>query len=89
MHASSTLAVNAAASAAAQSTPSASASAPCAADGALPADDGAPACGWFDSSWALQQGLAVSELPDSDGTVAALWFAELAPRRRPASARLQ
>lgn len=41
-------------------------------------DDDTPVCGWFDSSWALRQGLAVSELPDSDGTVAALWFAGLA-----------
>ena len=55
----------------------------------LPADDDAmaleatsPVCGWFDSSWALRQGLAVSDLPDSDGAVAALWFAELAPRIR-------
>lgn len=24
-------------------------------------DDAAPACGWFDSSWELRQGLAVSE----------------------------
>ena len=31
-------------------------------------------CGWFDSSWALHQGLSVTELPDSDGMVAALWF---------------
>lgn len=41
-------------------------------------DEQARACGWFESSWALRQGLAVSELPDSDGAVAALWFAELA-----------
>ena len=45
------------------------------------ADDG-PVCGWFESSWALRQGLAVqelgpAELPD-DGTVAALWLAALA-----------
>ena len=39
-------------------------------------------CGWFDSSWELQQGLAVNELPDSEGTVAALWFTEPA-RGRP------
>ena len=31
-----------------------------------------PACGWFESSWDLQQGLAVSELPDRDGAAAAL-----------------
>ena len=47
------------------------------------ADDGAPGCGWYASSFALRQGLAVSELPDSDGSVAALWFAALD------SARLQ
>ena len=46
-------------------------------------DDTAPACGWFESSHVLRQGLVVSELPDSDGSVAALWFAQLA------SARLQ
>ncbi len=34
----------------------------------------APACGWFESSWELQHGLAVSELPDSDAALAALWF---------------
>ena len=37
----------------------------------------APACGWFESSWDLQQGLAVSELPDRDGAAAALWFSAL------------
>ncbi len=77
MHALSILAVHAAASGAVPSTQDAPAL--CA------AEDGTAACGWFDSSWALRQGLAVSELPDSDGTVAALWFAELAQR----SARLQ
>ena len=46
-------------------------------------DDTAPVCGWFESSHVLRQGLVVSELPDSDGSVAALWFAQLA------SARLQ
>ena len=46
---------------------------------------GRHACGWFESSWDLQQGLAVSELPDSDGTVAALWFTQLDS----SSARLQ
>jgi hypothetical protein len=40
--------------------------------------DEARACGWFDSSWELSQGLAVDELPEMDVTVAALWFAELA-----------
>ncbi len=48
----------------------------------------APACGWFDSSWALRQGLAVRELPDSDGAAAALWFPALASACA-ASARLQ
>jgi len=52
------------------------------------ADVDGPACGWFDSSFALRQGLAVqelgpSELPDADGTLAALWFAALA---KPAAA---
>lgn len=41
-----------------------------------------PVCGWFDSSWALREGLAVTDLPDGDGAVAALWFADLAPRLR-------
>lgn len=41
----------------------------------------ARSCGWFDSSWELQQGLAVNDLPDSEGAVAALWFAELAHGR--------
>ena len=46
-------------------------------------EDAGPACGWFESSWALRQGLAVqelgaSDLPDPDGTLAALWFAALA-----------
>jgi hypothetical protein len=36
-------------------------------------------CGWYESSFALRQGLAVSELDDSDGSVAALWFAQLRP----------
>jgi hypothetical protein len=44
---------------------------------AVAVDEETRACGWFESSWALHQGLAVSELPDSDGAVAALWFAEL------------
>ena len=42
-------------------------------------------CGWFESSWDLQQGLAVSELPDSDSAVLALWFSQPGSR----SARLQ
>lgn len=53
---------------------------------ALP--DGA-ACGWFESSWDLQQGLLVSEWPDSDGPVAALWFATLAASSGLGSAGLQ
>ena len=32
-------------------------------------------CGWYASSFDLRQGLAVSELVDSDGSLAALWFA--------------
>ena len=42
-------------------------------------------CGWFESSWDLHQGLAVSELPDSDSAVLALWFSQPGSR----SARLQ
>ncbi len=62
-------------------------------DAAAP-DDGGPACGWFESSWALRQGLAVqelgaSELPDSDGTLAALWFAALGAPAAAGSARWQ
>lgn len=44
------------------------------------------ACGWFDSSWELRQGLAVNELPEAELAVAALWFAELLPVVLPASA---
>ena len=44
------------------------------------------ACGWFDSSWELRQGLAVNELPEAELPVAALWFAELMPVVLPASA---
>ena len=46
----------------------------------------APACGWFDSSWELRQGLAVNELPEAELPVAALWFAELMPVVLPMSA---
>lgn len=46
----------------------------------------ARACGWFDSSWELRQGLAVNELPEAELAVAALWFAELLPVVLPASA---
>ena len=58
--------------------------------GAAPADNpcGTPACGWFESSWDLQQGLAVSELPDRDGAAAALWFSAL-DGAHPVSACLQ
>ena len=56
------------------------------AQAALPAG---PACGWFESSWDLQQGLRVSEWPDSDGPVAALWFATLVARAGAASVALQ
>lgn len=48
---------------------------------AIDGDDAAPACGWFESSFVLRQGLTVSELPDSDGAVAALWFSALASSR--------
>ena len=46
----------------------------------------ARACGWFDSSWELRQGLAVNELPEAELPVAALWFAELMPVVLPMSA---
>ena len=46
----------------------------------------AGACGWFDSSLDLRQGLAVSELRDADWTVLVLWFGPAALR---ASMRLQ
>ena len=49
----------------------------------LPAEAAESACGWFDSSWELRQGLAVSDLPDSDLIVAALWFGKLAGGARP------
>ncbi len=58
-----------------------------------PADaEGSPVCGWFESSRALRAGLAVqelgaSDLPDPDGTLAALWFAALAAPAEPASGR--
>ena len=55
-------------------------------DAAAPAG---PACGWFESSWDLQQGLRVSEWPDSDGPVAALWFATLAASGAAGSMALQ
>lgn len=64
--------------------------------GAAPAGPGVPAvpvepvgpgaCGWFDSSLDLRQGLAVSEVRDTDWTVLVLWFGPAALR---GSARLQ
>lgn len=61
--------------------PAASAEVPEIAEAADAADEG-PVCGWFESSWALRQGLAVQELGPGeladDGTVAALWLAALA-----------
>ena len=53
-------------------------------DKAEPGD--ARACGWFDSSWELHQGLAVNELAEAELPVAALWFAELMPVLLPLSA---
>ena len=44
------------------------------------------ACGWFDSSLDLRQGLAVSEVRDPDWTVLVLWFGPAALR---SPARLQ
>ena len=48
---------------------------------AEPLDKAESACGWFESSWDLRHGLAVSELPDSESALAALWFSGLAGRR--------
>lgn len=44
------------------------------------ADDDVPhGCGWFESSWALRQGLAVQECDSGDvEALAALWFPALA-----------
>lgn len=44
-------------------------------------DAGEPvsACGWFESSLALRDGLAVREWSPDDWATAALYFAELAP----------
>ena len=47
-----------------------------AADPAQGEGPGQHACGWFESSWDLQQGLAVSELSDRDGTAAAMGFSQ-------------
>ena len=43
------------------------------AEAAAPAAE-AGACGWFDSSLDLRQGLAISEVRDIDWTVLVLWF---------------
>ncbi len=48
--------------------------------------DDARSCGWFDSSWELQHGLAVNEWADTELPAAALWFADLVPVVLPASA---
>lgn len=57
------------------------------ADPAEPAEPPEPAaCGWFDSSHALRQGLEVTEWPEADGPVAALYFLD---RVGPRSAALQ
>ena len=68
--------------------PAASPLAAAAVTGAKPAAPAveARACGWFDSSLDLRQGLAVSEVRDPDWTVLVLWFGPAALR---ASARLQ
>ncbi len=42
----------------------------------------ASACGWFDSSLDLRQGLAVSEMAEPDWTVLVLWFGPTALRQR-------
>ena len=42
----------------------------------------ASACGWFDSSLDLRQGLAVSEMAEPDWTVLVLWFGPVALRQR-------
>ena len=42
----------------------------------------ASACGWFDSSLDLRQGLAVSEMAEPDWTVLVLWFGPAALRQR-------
>jgi hypothetical protein len=41
-------------------------------------DDNAAPCGWYESSFALRQGLAVSELSDGDACLAAQWFGDRA-----------
>ncbi|GCL64265.1 hypothetical protein [Pseudaquabacterium pictum] len=62
---------------------------PAAVDGDPPVEDASPVCGWFESSWALRQGLAVQELGPSDlpddGTVAALWLAALGAPAAPSA----
>ena len=65
-------------------TPAAASAVETAAVAAGAAEPGA--CGWFDSSLDLRQGLAVSEVRDTDWTVLVLWFGPAALR---GSARLQ
>ena len=60
-------------------SPPADAGAPSAA-APVPPDSGS-ACGWFDSSLDLRQGLAVRELAEPDWTVMALWFGPAALRQ--------
>jgi hypothetical protein len=48
--------------------------------GGEPVDKAESVCGWFESSWDLRHGLAVSELADSELALAALWFSGLAGR---------
>lgn len=50
---------------------------------ALVDHEGTPGCGWYESSFVLRQGLHVSELDDSDGSVAALWSAALRAADQP------
>ncbi len=49
----------------------------------------ARSCGWFESSWELQHGLAVSDLPDTDALLAALWFPAWPGASAASAARLQ
>lgn len=46
-------------------------------------------CGWFESSHALSQGLAVTEWAEADWAVAALYFLPVAGATAPSSLRLQ
>lgn len=56
---------------------------------ALPPLAEARSCGWFESSWELQHGLAVSDLPDTDAVLAALWFPAWRGATALAAGRLQ